>query len=180
MEDITAILKSVKAGDETGLQQIFARLHTELRVLARSRIYASPDQTMTATALVHELYIKLAGSQKLDLNSRQHFFASAGVVMRHILVDAARKRATDKRGGDMIFVTLGDAGMAQSDDELLALDEAMDELEQVEPQLMELVHLRFFAGLTMEEIADLQQRSTRTVYRDWQCAKAFLNARLAQ
>lgn len=180
MDDITAILKDVKAGDEAGLQQVFAQLHAELRALARSRIYASPDQTMTATALVHELYIKLAGSQKLDLNSRQHFFACAGMVMRHILVDAARKRATEKRGADFIFVTLGEAGVAQSDDELLALDDAMDELEQVEPDLMELVHLRFFAGLTMEEIADLQQRSARTVYREWSCAKAFLNARLAQ
>jgi RNA polymerase sigma factor (TIGR02999 family) len=180
MDDITAILKHVKAGDKAGLQQIFARLHTELRALARSRIYSSPEQTMTATALVHELYIKLAGSEKLDLNSRQHFFACAGMVMRHILVDAARKRSTDKRGGDLIFVTLGDEGMAQSDDELLALDEAMGELEQIEPELNELVHLRFFAGLTMEEIADIQQRSERTVYRDWSVAKAFLNARLAQ
>ena len=180
MEDITKLLGQVNADDKDGLKAVFNQLHTELRVLAKSRIYQGPEQTMTATALVHELYIRLVGSEQLDLKSRQHFFACAGVVMRHILVDAARKRATEKRGGDLVFVTLGDADATQSDDEILALDDALQELEQVEPEWMELVHMKFFAGLTMAEIADLQGRSERTVHREWQCAKAFLNARMTR
>jgi len=179
LNEVTQILSSNDSLDAEALGQIFATLHAELKILARNRIFGGANQTMTATALVHELYLKFVGAERLDLQSRHHFFALAGSAMRQILVDAARARAAGKRGGDLVFVTLVDPSSDDADSEVLALDEALDELEQVEPELMDIVHLRFFAGLTLEEVSDLKGRSVRSLRRDWNCARAFLNARLS-
>lgn len=179
MEEITQLLSQESQSDGENLNKVFSQLHAELKILARSRINGGPNQTMTATALVHELYLKFVGAQKLDVQSRHHFFACAGAAMRQILVDAARARSTAKRGGDLIFVTLVDPARDDTDSEVLWLNEALEELGQIDPELMELVHLRFFAGLTLQEIADLKDRSVRSLQRDWSCAQAFLNARIS-
>lgn len=178
MAEITELLGQANHADSDSLNQVFSQLHAELKILARSRIHGGPNQTMTATALVHELYLKFVGAQKLDLQSRHHFFACAGAAMRQILVDAARARSTAKRGGDLIFVTLVDPGEGDTDSEVLVLNDVLEELEQIEPELMELVHLRFFAGLTMNDIAELKGKSVRSMQRDWICAQAFLSARM--
>ncbi len=181
MSEITELLSHARDGTDGALDEVFSRLHGELKVLARNRVRRGPEQTLTATALVHEVYLKLIGARQLDLESRQHFFACAGAAMRQILVDSARANAARKRGGGQQFVTLAGAevGEADTDAELLALDQVLEELERVEPALMQLVQLRFFAGLSMEEIAEMTDRSVRSLHRDWACARAFLSARLA-
>jgi RNA polymerase sigma factor (TIGR02999 family) len=182
MSEITELLGQAANGSADSLNAVFARLHAELKMLARSRIHAMPNQTLTATSLVNELYLKLMGAQKLELSSRQHFFACAGAAMRHILVDAARASSAEKRGGALEFVTLdqaADAIEAGTHSEILALDAAMEDLGQIDPALLELVHLRFFAGLSMEALAELTGRSIRSLHRDWACARDFLNARLS-
>lgn len=178
MSEITQLLNHATDGGKSALDDVFNQLHAELKILARSRIRQIPDQTLTATALVHELYLKLVGAEQLDLVSRQHFFACAGMAMRQILVDAARAGAAQKRGGDVVFVTLDDAGEQNADTEILALDQALDELQAIEPALAELVQLRYFAGLPLGEIAALKDRSSRSLQRDWAAARAFLNARM--
>jgi RNA polymerase sigma factor (TIGR02999 family) len=145
-------------------------------------VRAKPRHTLTATALVNELYHPLRGAQKLDLTSRHHFFAGAGAAMRQILVDAARASSAEKRGGEFEFVTLehaADAIEAGSRTQILALDAAMEDLKQIDPGLLELVHMRFFAGLSMEALAEMTGRSVRSLHRDWACARDFLNARLS-
>lgn len=182
MSEITELLGEAALGSKSSLNAVFSRLHAELKVLARNRVHAMPNQTLTATALVNELYLKLMGAQKLDLSSRQHFFACAGAAMRQILVDAARASSAEKRGGEFEFVTLDqsiDAVEVGSRTELLALDAALDDLGQVDATLLELVHLRYFAGLSMDALAELTGRSVRSLHRDWACARDFLNARLA-
>ncbi|MGB0135498.1 ECF-type sigma factor [Dokdonella sp.] len=181
MTEITELLDQMSDGSKDALDRIFALLHSELRLLARSRIRSGPEQTLTATALVHEAYLKLVGAQQLELVSRHHFFASAGAAMRQILVDSARASSAEKRGGDIEFVTLTgtNVGDADTDADVLQLDQVLEELGRVEPALMELVQLRFFAGLSMDDIAELTGRSVRSLHRDWSCARAFLNARLA-
>ncbi|HET9031875.1 MAG TPA: ECF-type sigma factor [Dokdonella sp.] len=183
MSEITELLSTSAAGAKGSLDEVFNRLHGELKILARSRIGAAPDQTLTATSLVHEVYLKLIGAQHLDLVSKQHFFACAASAMRQILVDSARAASARKRGGDLQFVTLTGANLDEdgvdTNADMLALDQVLQELERVEPGLMELVQLRFFAGLSMDDIAQLTDRSERSLHRDWSCAKAFLGARLA-
>ncbi len=181
MSEITELLDQMGDGAKEVLDRLFALLHAELRMLASKRIRSGPEQTLTATALVHEVYLKLIGAQHLDLVSRHHFFASAGAAMRQILVDSARASSAEKRGGDVEFVTLTgtNIGDADTDAEMLQLDQVLDELHRVEPGLMELVQLRFFAGLSMDDIAELTGRSVRSLHRDWSCARAFLSARLA-
>lgn len=181
MTEITELLNQMDDGSKDVLDRVFALLHAELRVLARSRIRSGPEQTLTATALVHEVYLKLVGARRLELVSRHHFFASAGAAMRQILVDSARASSAEKRGGDFEFITLTgtNIGDADTDAEILQLDQVLEELRRVEPALMELVQLRFFAGLSMDDIAELTGRSVRSLHRDWSCARAFLNARLA-
>lgn len=181
MSEITELLNQANDGTRASLDEVFSRLHAELRVLARNRVQRGPEQTLTATALVHEVYLKLIGAQHLDLVNRQHFFACAAAAMRQILVDSARASSAGKRGGDLQFVTLTGANLGEvnTDADMLALDQVLRELERVEPDLMELVQLRFFAGLSMDDIAQLTGRSARSLHRDWSCARAFLGARLA-
>ena len=183
MSEITELLGKATSGTKHSLDEVFSRLHAELKILARSRISSAPNSTLTATALVHEVYLKLIGARKLDLVSQQHFFACAGAAMRQILVDSARASSAEKRGGDQIFVTLTGAGSdiaaTETNTQILALDGALDELKLVDENLLELVHLRFFAGLSMEEIAELTARSVRSLHRDWSCARAFLNSRIS-
>lgn len=180
MAEITELLTS---GDrDPDLQGVFDRLYPELKRLAGARLAVmSGGQTLTPTVLVHEAYDRLIQASNLDIKSRRHFFATAGKVMRHIIVDHLRAGSSLKRGGDQIAITLTESIAADSDiPHLLDLDRALDELDQINPLQRELVELRFFAGLPMSEVSELLEMSNRTAWREWQRARAFLHARVAE
>ena len=179
MSEVTDLLVAARDGDAAKLGAVFEAVYPELRRLASWRAAGmSRSSTVTTTALVHETYLKLVRARDLDLRDRRHFFACAARAMRHILVDHARAGSADKRGGGIQPVELpADLGGAPAPD-WIDLDRALGELEQVNPALRELVDLRFFAGLSQDEAAELLECSSRTVQRDWQRARAFLYARL--
>ncbi|HET9226228.1 MAG TPA: ECF-type sigma factor [Thermoanaerobaculia bacterium] len=164
---------------------LFDRLYDQLHRLAHAQLAAhgKPGATLNTTVLVHEAYLRLAGPAGIGAADRAHFFNLAARVMRHVIVDFARRRDADKRGGGAVKVELDEirelAGPeAALPAELLALDVALADLEQTSPDLARLVELRFFAGLGLEEIGDLLGRSERSLKRDWRRARAFLLARL--
>jgi RNA polymerase sigma factor (TIGR02999 family) len=180
MSEITQLLRA--EGQSPDLKGVFERLYPELKALARARLAAmSGGQTLTPTALVHEAYVKLIQAENLDLQSQRHFFACAGKAMRNIVVDHLRSSGAKKRGGDQVAVTLTENLAGQGDpSQILDLDEALDELDQINPQQRELVEMKFFAGLSIREIAELMELSNRTAWREWQRARAFLHARVAE
>lgn len=164
---------------------LFDRLYDELHRLAHRQLAAHgpAGATLNTTVLVHEAYLRLAGSLGPGGGDRAHFFNLAARVMRHVIIDFARRRIADKRGGGAVKVSLDEAGDLAGPDgsltaELLALDTALGELERGNPDLARVVELRFFAGLPLEEIATLLGRSERSLKRDWRRARAFLLARL--
>jgi RNA polymerase sigma factor (TIGR02999 family) len=173
--EITALLTALREGDRGALDRLFPLVYRELhdrahRQLARHR----PGETLSTTALVHEAYLKLTDSAQQSYNDRVHFFAVASRAMRQILVDYARRATAAKRGGHPVSLdpeALGDPGRAE---ELLALDEALTQLEKLDGRLARIVELRFFGGLSVEETSDALEVSPRTVKRDWRKARAFL------
>lgn len=180
-EDITAMLGAARTGDREACDRVFALVYSELRRLARrQRWRAGGHPTLDTTALVHEAYLKLAGNLGWSSHDRMHFFALAGRAMRQILVDHARCRRRDKRGGGAVHVELeaAEVSIERQADEILALDEALERLAELDPDLVRLVEWRFFAGLTLEEIAAEVGVSERTLKRDWRTARAFLHAHL--
>ena len=181
MGDITELLRAAQSGDDRSLDAVFASLYPRLRELAASRLGGQPgEHTLSATALVHEAYLKLVDAQRLDLLDRHHFFACAARAMRQILVDRARARGAVKRGGPIEPLTLSHAdGVSSAQPELLDVDAALDRLDAIDMALRQLVELRIFAGLTLEQIAETSGRSLRTVSRDWQRARALLLTQLA-
>ncbi len=180
MEATDAIFSKLEGRSASDLDALFAVLHGELRLLARNCLGGGAGQTLTPTVLVNELYLKLSAARALSLGDQQHFFACAARAMRQIVVDAARASVAGKRGGDMLQVTLTDSAAGTSNADLVALDDAMDSLGMVDPSLRALVEMRFFAGLSMDEIARLRQTSLRSVERDWATARAFLHAQVVQ
>jgi RNA polymerase sigma factor (TIGR02999 family) len=181
-EEITTLLAAAGAGDRGASDRLFEAVYAELRRIARrQRAAAAPMATLSTTALVHEAYLKLSGEARWSVEDRRHFFALAARAMRHVLVDHVRRRGRLKRGGGAVALDLEALEVAAPDrgDELVALDEALDRLEAVEPELARLVEWRFFAGLSVEEIAELTGISDRTVKRRWRAARAFLYQDLA-
>lgn len=180
MGDITELLRSVRAGDPRSLDVVFARVYSTLRKLAAARLSRqSGEATLGATALVHEAYLKLCDANRLDLVDRHHFFACAARAMRQILVDRARARAALKRGAGIDLVSLMNVdGVVSRPPELLDIDAALDAVDAVDPVLRELVEMRVFAGMTLEELAESRGQSLRTVNRHWQRARAMLLAQL--
>jgi RNA polymerase sigma factor (TIGR02999 family) len=181
--DVTALIDAAGSGDATALKALFARVYDELKVLARKQLQSSSDATLSTTGLVHEAYLKLVQPQGQDLRGRVHFFALAAKAMRQIVIDHARARVADKRGGGQMQMVELDEAVDVSDgelgpDELLRLDRALTDLATDEPRLAELVELRFFAGLQISDIAALRDVSDRTLNRDWRRAKAMLHAAL--
>ncbi|MFZ5788199.1 MAG: ECF-type sigma factor [Acidobacteriota bacterium] len=175
--DITSMLGAARGGDRGARDRLFAAVYGELRRLARrQRWRAGSAVTLNTTGLVHETYLKLAGSSGWSSNDRMHFFALAAKAMRQIVVDHARHRRRDKRGGGAIHVDLEglDIPVERQAEEVLAIDQALEQLARVDPDLARLVEWRFFAGLTLEEIAADTGVSERTLKRDWRTAKAFL------
>ncbi|MGA9342242.1 MAG: ECF-type sigma factor [Rhodanobacteraceae bacterium] len=179
--DVTALIKAADGGDADALQALFGRVYGELKYLARKQLVASSGHTLKTTELVHEAYLKLARPEALSMQSRVHFFALAAKAMRQIVIDHARARLADKRGGpDAYVVELSEANDVASpelgSDALLQLDRALELLETTDPHLARLVELRFFTGLSIADVAVLQSLSERTVVRNWRRAKVRLYA----
>ena len=180
--DITTLLHRWREGDKLALDQLVPLVYDELRRVARARLRNEPvDHPLQTTALVHEAYLRLVALDRMTLRDRTHFFAMAARLMRQVLVDQARRIRADKRGGGLSIVGVDDAalvGGATPSLDLIALDEALDELEAVDARLCRVVELRFFSGLSIEETADALRVSTATVERDWAFTKAWLHQRL--
>ena len=186
MSDVTRILSQIESGDPAAAEQLLPLVYEELRKLAAAKLaHEQPGQTLQATALVHEAYLKLVGSPLQDSvpqwNSRGHFFAAAGEAMRRILIMSARRRCAEKRGGGLQRIELDPALLpaADRDERLLALDEALTRLEQQHPEQARLVKLRFFAGLTIAEAAAAMGISDTTADRHWAYARAWIQREVA-
>jgi RNA polymerase sigma factor (TIGR02999 family) len=183
MSDVTRILSAIEEGDPSAARQLLPLVYDELRLLAAQRLaQEKPGQTLQATALVHEAYLRLVDVERAQhWNSRGHFFAAAAEAMRRILIDQARQKGSQRRGGGRDRRQLRDNDLiaAPLNEELLDLDEALAKLAAADPQAAELVKLRVFAGMTVEEIAQVQGTSPRTVKRDWAYARAWLGRELA-
>ena len=176
--EITQLLQQAESGDPASLAAVFESLYPELRRLAASRLHGSAH-TITPTVLVHEFYLRLNGGERLSLNSRRHFFAAAAKAMRWIVVDQARRRNADKRGGGIAAITLSERlSAASQDDEVIALNDGLEALDQLNPRRREVVELRYFVGLQFSEVAALLGCSERTAKREWAQARAFLHALL--
>ena len=163
------------------LDQLVPAVYDELRRVARAHLRAERNPSLQPTALVHELYLRLVDSDRLIIRDRTHFFAIAARVMRQVLVDHARRRRADKRGGGVTIIGLEtgmEPGRAPGVD-VLVIDEALDQLRSVDERLCRVVELRFFGGLNIEETAEALEISTATVERDWAMAKAWLFQRLS-
>ena len=179
--EVTQILAAAKDGDAKAAEALLPLLYDELRALARRKMAQEPaGHTLQATALVHEAYLRLLG-QNTGWDGRGHFFAAAAEAMRRILVERARRVTGPQRGGGRERV--GFEGVELSFEtgptEMVALDEALTELEQVDPQVSQVVQLRYFAGLSVEETVAALGRSKRTIMREWSYARAWLRHRLA-
>jgi RNA polymerase sigma factor (TIGR02999 family) len=181
-EEITGLLAAARQGDDSATRRLMALVYDELRAVARRQLHhRRPGQTITTTALVHEAYLKLVDHGGVPGQDRSHFFSVAAIAMRHILVDSARRHVAKKRGGEEVRIELDEfhLGAAEPDAEarvleVLAVDRALTSLAELNERLSRLVELRFFAGLTEEETAEVMETSERTVRRDWRKARAFL------
>ncbi len=176
-ESVTQLVEAAGSGDADALQRLFTAVYGELKRIARRQLAGGNGSTLDTTVLVHEAYLKLVNPEKLQLRDRGHFFAIAAKAMRQIVIDHARRRLALKRGGGEIeAVTLNESAAldAMTPDTLLRLDHALDQLGGLDRRLAELVEMRFFGGLSIEQIAEAQGLTTRTVHRDWRRAKAFL------
>lgn len=177
MDDVTHMLEALERGDARVADRLLAAVYEELRRLASARLAReSPDHTLQPTALVHEAYLRLVGDGGADWRNRAHFFAAAAEAMRRILVESARRKARLKRGGDRQRVALehADAAAPEESLDLLALDEALGRLAERDAEKAELVKLRFFAGLSVQEAADVLGISRATADRHWAYARAWL------
>ena len=183
MLDVTQILNRIEAGDPAAAEQLLPLVYQDLRRLAAAHLaQEKPGQTFQATALVHEAYLRLVGPEEAaKWNSRGHFFGAAAEAMRRILVDNARRKQAEKRGGSRQRLELMDAVApeALSPLDLLALDEALQRLKQIYPQHAALVNLRYFAGLTLEDAAASLDISLAAAKRHWTFARAWLFSQLA-
>jgi RNA polymerase sigma factor (TIGR02999 family) len=180
IEGITHLLASIRDGDRSALAKLFPIVYDELRAAAHRRLGPARRQTLNTTALVHEAYLKLAHGAPPAWVDRHHFFAVASRAMRQIIIDYARAQLAQKRQAGMALVPLdvNDVAAASRPEELVALDEALAQLENVSDRLARVVELRFFGGLSVEETAEAMRLSPRTVKREWRKARAFLLASL--
>lgn len=177
--EITNILDAVEVGDPGAAGRLLPLVYDELRQLAAARLACEkPGQTLQATALVHEAYVRLVGPGERNWNSRGHFFAACAEAMRRILVERARHKGRVRHGGQLRRVEMGDLPVAEPGDDLLDLDEALTRLAERDPIRAELVKLRFFAGLTMAEAAEALGVSLATADRYWVFARTWLYAEL--
>lgn len=181
--DVTMLLDAATRGSAQASEKLFPLVYAELRRLAESILGGErPGHTLQATALVHEVYMKLVGQRTVGWRSRAEFFLIAAKAMRRILVDHARTRNREKRGGGAPVAPLDEATLLHEERavDLVALDEALERLAALDARKARLVELRFFGGLSMERVAELTDLPLRTVERDWTTARAWLRAELAE
>jgi RNA polymerase sigma factor (TIGR02999 family) len=182
MDEVTRILTAIDQGDPQAANQLLPLVYDELRRLAAAKLaQETPGQTLQATALVHEAFLRLVGSQPEEgWSGRGHFFGAAAEAMRRILVESARRRQALKRGGNLRQEVIPEDAVAapETDEELLAVNEVLDEFAAIDPVATRLVKLRYFTGLSMQEAADAMGISLRTAERQWTYAKAWLFRRL--
>jgi RNA polymerase sigma factor (TIGR02999 family) len=184
MSEVTRVLSAIEQGDARAAEQLLPLIYDELRRLAAQRLaQEKPDQTLQATALVHEAFLRLVGGDRAQRwNSRGHFFAAMGEAMRRIVVEQARRKQRLKHGGRRQRVDLKDAFFVAETQpgDLLALDEILDRLAVTDPPAAQLVKLRFYAGLSMPEAAEALGISLRSAERNWTYAKTWLHRELSQ
>jgi RNA polymerase sigma factor (TIGR02999 family) len=174
---ITQILALINDGKSEASQDLFAIVYTELRRMARNRMAReAPGHTLQPTALVHEAYIRLMADEGSRFQNRAHFFGAAAEAMRRILIEHARRKNRNKRQGNMQRIDLDETLVIQEpkDDELLALDEALSRLEEHDKEMSDVLKLRFFVGLTVQETAEVLNAAPRTIDRQWAAARAWL------
>jgi RNA polymerase sigma factor (TIGR02999 family) len=182
MESITELLREVSAGTAGARDKLFAVTYDELRRLARSRLRGGGRNTcLDTTALVHESYLRFLNRGHLRTEDRRAFFGYASTVMRSVIIDAVRERQTQRKGGDVVQLTLNteiSSSIPSGEQELLQVHEALDELEKVEPRMAKVVEMRYFGGYSDLEIAETLDVTDRTVRRDWERARLLLLAAL--
>jgi RNA polymerase sigma factor (TIGR02999 family) len=177
---ITLLLRQATHGNREALDQVFESLYPDLRRVARARLHQQGrPESLNTTSLVHESFMRLAGTASLRLEDRKHFFAYAAKTMRNVIIDAAREHLAERRGGGAEHVTLGGTAALQvpassASEDLLRVNEALQELETIDPELAELVEMRYFGGYSEAEIAELKGVNERTVRRRWDKARAWL------
>ena len=176
---LTDFIRLAQAGDQAALKVVFDSTYQELRVQARSRLRrAAPNTLLDTTSLVHEAFLRFSNSGLLNIGDREHFLKYASHVMRSVIVDFVRERRAERRGGDARHVTLnseiGGAASTANEDEILGVHEALEELARVDARLVEVVEMRYFAGMTDAEIAAVLGINERTVRRNWQKARLLL------
>ena len=177
MSDATVMLAAIEAGDAKVTEQLLVLLYDELRRLAASKLASeAPGQTLQPTALVHEAWLRLVGDHNPSFKDRTHFFRAAAEAMRHILIDRARQKKTRRHGGDYLRVDFEELNLAapSADDQLLAVNEALDKLAVDHPVQAEVVKLRYFAGMTNEEVAEVVGLSVSSVKNYWTFSRAWL------
>ncbi len=178
MGDITQLIVRARAGDRGAFDDLFEALYPELRLIAHARLSRNGRNTLLdTTVLVHECYMKFLGAQRLNVEDRAHFLAYSATAMRSIIVDAVRASRADRRGGDADHVSLNTGhaeGVAQGEDEIVDVDEALKELAKLDPRLVQVVEMRYFGGMTDLEIAQALGLTDRTVRRDWEKARLLL------
>jgi len=177
MSDVTRILNAMERGDAKATDELLPLVYEELRVLAAQKLsHEAPGQTLQATALVHEAYLRLVGDETRDWQNRGHFFAAAAEAMRRILVDKARRKKCAKHGGAAQRVDLHDAigAVEASPEGLIAMDEALTKLGDQDAEAAKLVKLAYFGGLSLEQAAQVLGMSARSAYRHWAFARAWL------
>ena len=183
MTDVTRILNAIEEGNAKAADELIPLVYEELRLLAAQKMaHERPGQTLQATALVHEAYIRLVGDETHNWQNRRQFFLAAADAMRRILIENARRKQRLKRGGDHHRINLNDACLAidSPSDDLNALDEAIAELAEEETEIAELVKLSYFAGLTLEQAGNTLALSRRTAYRYWAYARAWLHDKITK
>jgi len=183
MSEVTRILAAIERGDVRAVDKLFPLVYQELRQLAAQRFSKElPGQTLQATALVHEAYLRLVGSEEQRWSGRTHFFAAAAEAMRRILIENARRKKRIRHGGGRRRVDLDAADVASdmASDDLIALDEALEKLSNKDKVSANLIKLRFFAGLTIEQAADVLGIPRRTADRNWSYARAWLYSEISK
>jgi RNA polymerase sigma factor (TIGR02999 family) len=181
--DITRLLKEMRGGNQEAERALFVLVYDELRAVASRRLRQErAGHTLQPTALVHEAYMQLVGQKEKDWKNRAHFFAVAAQLMRRILIDSARRRKAVKRGGDAVIMGVDGIAVATKYElaDLILVDQALTRLADLDERQSRVVEMRFFGGLTDEEIGEVLGISSRTVKRDWNMAKVWLHAELAR
>jgi RNA polymerase sigma factor (TIGR02999 family) len=182
-QQVTKLLQAWGQGQDAALAQLLPVVHQELRRMARRYMFGErPGHTLQTTALINEAYLRLVNSRQVKWQNRAHFFAISAQLMRRILVDSARARGDQKRGGGIPKVTLDEAliGPQEKGQDLVALDDALKVLSRVDPRKSRVVELRFFGGLSVEETAEVLKVHPNTVLRDWRLAKMWLKREMSQ